>query len=324
MPTEQTTVPQQTEGPDPVRKWTLIMLVLAGILLIWYLAADRLTPCTSQARVHALVVPIASEVSGIVAGVDVRNNQHVKKGQILFRIEPEQYQLALKNAQASLQSAQASLQKAEQNTHRMRRIKQQDPGAISDRRLESAEATLESARGKLKSAIANLNKAQLNLEHTTIHAPEEGVVTNVGINAGHFAAAGKPLMTFIAVRDVWLRADFTENNLGHIRPGETALISFDMLPGRVIEGKVRELGFGVAVDKTQPGALPTIRNDRSWVRTAQRFPVLIDFPYPGDDKELTLRLGSQASVIVLTGNHPLLNVLARCYIRILSILSYAW
>ena len=69
---------------DPVRKWTWIMLILALVLMIWYLAADRITPYTTQARLHAQVVPIAAEVSGHVTEVAVSNNQVVAAGDMLF------------------------------------------------------------------------------------------------------------------------------------------------------------------------------------------------------------------------------------------------
>jgi len=323
---EQQVAPETEEKPatDPVKQWTWRILAIAAGLLVWHLAADRLTPYTSQARVHALVVPVAPEVSGIVTFVGVSNNQAVEKGQVLFRIDTEQYELALQNAKAKLLSARAGLEKAKKDAMRLRRIKKQDPGAISDRRLEQAEASLESARGRVQAAVVVVDNARLNLERTTVRAPEKGVVTDMAINRGHFAAAGQPLMTFIAVRNIWLQADMTENNLGHIRPGSKVLIAFDILPGDVYEGSVRELGFGVAVDSAPPGTLPSIDNDRSWLRAAQRFPVLIDFDYPGGGKQLTLRVGSQASVVVLTGDHLLLNTLARLYIRLLSILSYAY
>ncbi len=82
---------QATESPagknpvkvsmDPVRKWTFITLAISILLLTWYLVSDRLSPRTSQARVHALVVPIAPEVSGTVISIEVGNNQRVKAGQ---------------------------------------------------------------------------------------------------------------------------------------------------------------------------------------------------------------------------------------------------
>jgi multidrug resistance efflux pump len=311
-------------GMDPVRTWTWIILALVFALLSWHLFSDRMTPYTSQARVHALVVPVAPEVSAIVVAVAVSNNQRVRAGQVLFSLDTKTYELDLKNAVAGLQSTRASLKKAETDAVRMRRIREQDSGAISVRRVESAEATLESARGRLDASLAKLGQARLNLERTTIYAPEDGVVSNVEINIGHFAAAGTPLMTFIAVKRIWLQADFTENNMGRMKLGSKALITFDMLPGRVFAGDVRELGFGVALSSTPPGSLPTIDNDRSWLRSAQRFPVLIDFDYSAEQDQRILRVGSQASVVVFSSDHTLLNALAWFHIHLRSILSYAY
>mgnify|MGYP001815504022 CR=1 FL=1 len=66
--------PNEKPGKDPVRKWTLIILIVCAALLVWYLRSDRVTPMSAQARVHALVVPIAPEVSGSVTSVSVSNN----------------------------------------------------------------------------------------------------------------------------------------------------------------------------------------------------------------------------------------------------------
>ena len=79
---------------DPVRKWTLIVLGACVVLMFWYLVSDRVTPYTNQARVHALVIPVAAEVSGFVTGVAVSNNELVSAGQELFQIEPNRYQVA--------------------------------------------------------------------------------------------------------------------------------------------------------------------------------------------------------------------------------------
>lgn len=148
--------PVAEEG-EPVRKWTLRILVLCLVLFIGYLTADRLTPVTSQARIHSLVVPVAAEVSGIVVEVAVENNQKVADGDVLFRLDDASYRLAVASAEANLQSArqatgasaasveaaragvasaEAALTRAQQDTSRLRRIKRQDPGAISP--LDSA------------------------------------------------------------------------------------------------------------------------------------------------------------------------------------------
>ena len=365
------TVEEPASAPtrkDPVRKWTLIALALMLVLLGWYLLADRFTPYTTQARLHALVVPVSPLISGLVEEVYVSNNQRVDAGELLFRLNTDTYELILAAAEADLQSArqavgasvanvaaaEASVKaaeagriQAEQDAVRMRGIRAEDPGAISERRLQYAEAALAAAIANVEAAEANLERAkqdlgqlgennvrilqaqvaiadaQLNIDRSLIRAPDDGVVTNVRLDVGNFAGAGQPQMTFITTDDLWVQADFTENNLGHIEAGNRVQILFDVLPGRLLEGTVRGTGFGVEVDSVPLGELPTIENDRNWLREAQRFPVLVDFDVE-NVSELGVRVGSQASVTVYTGTRPLLNTLARLRMRIASYLSYAY
>jgi multidrug resistance efflux pump len=100
---------------DPVKRWTMIVLIITVLLLTWYLRSDRVTPYTSQARVHGLVVPIAAEVSGIVTAVEVQGNQLVEQGQVLLTIETDSYELAVQNAEAVLQSARDATGASESN-----------------------------------------------------------------------------------------------------------------------------------------------------------------------------------------------------------------
>ena len=167
---------------DPVRRWTLILLAACGVLMVYYLVADRFTPYTTQARVNALVVPIAPEVSGAVTEVAVANNQAVNAGDLLIQIDRERYALAVETAEANLQSArqatgastanidaaeaqvvsaEANLLRAEQDVVRLRRIKEEDPGAISDRRVEMSEASFTAAQAALRAAEANLEGARI-------------------------------------------------------------------------------------------------------------------------------------------------------------------
>src|SRR3546814_2185157 len=133
---------------------------------------------------------------------------------------------------------------------------------------------------RILQAQVAVNEASLQLNRATVRSPTDGVVTNVRLDQGNFASAGTPQMTFIATRNIWLEAYFTENNLGHLTPEDRIAIVFDSVPGHVIEGRVREIGFGVAVDSTALGKLPTVREDPNWLRQAQRFPVLVDFDIP--------------------------------------------
>jgi multidrug resistance efflux pump len=134
------------------------------------------------------------------------------------------------------------------------------------------------------------------------------------------------LMTFIGIHDVWIQADFTENNIAHVDPGDPVEFVLDVWPGRVLKGRVRSIAFGVAAAESvsAPGQLPSIQTSRDWIRDAQRFPVLIDIDDLEEAGELRLRAGGQANVIVYTGEHPLINALGRFLVRFTGLLSYAY
>ena len=358
-----------TEGTDPVRRWTLAISALIVALIGWYLVADRHTPFTSQARARAYVVPIAPQVSGNVTGVFVGNNQRVDAQAELFRIDDVQYALAVsaaeadleaalqelgaaeaavKTAQAAVSAAEANLVRNEKDARRLRRIADEDPGAISTRRLDVAEASLAAAQAALRqsrseveraraqrgragddnarvqAAKASLNRARLDLDRTRVRAPASGLVTDVRVDAGNFASAGAPLMTFVAIDDLWIQADFRENNLGHVIPGNPVQIVLDVQPGRVFNGRVRSVGYGVSTGDEQLGVLPTIENDREWLRAAQRFPVVIEFDEQITRETLGVRVGAQATVMIHTGDSFILRLLGGIYMRLVALFSYAY
>ena len=369
--------PAKPEAPparrrmDPVRKWVLIFGAFCLLLLAWYMAADRYTPYTTQARVNAFVVPIAPQVAGEILSVDVHTNQAVKKGDQLARIDPARYQLAVDSAEAqlaltqqnlkvgsstvdaaaaSLQAAKAGLVKDTQNEARLKRIDAEVPGAISQRALEwastsrlEAEAQVESAKANLQKAIEGLgprdeknpqllaartalDKAKLDLQDTRLVAPSDGLVTDLRVDVGNFAATGQPLMTFVAAQKMWVEANLTENNLGHIKPGDAVDLVLDVWPEKTLRGRVRNVTYGVtaAESTSKPGTLPTVQNARDWLRNAQRFPVLIDFEDPMEATQLGARVGSQVNVLVYTGEHPILNPLGRFLMSLSALLSYAY
>jgi multidrug resistance efflux pump len=356
---------------DPVRKWVLILGAFCLFLLVWYMAADRFTPFTTQARVNAFVVPIAPQVAGEILSVEVRTNQVVKKGDLLARIYPERYQLAVASAEAqlaltqqnlkvsssavdaaaaSLEAAKAGLVKDTQNEVRLRRIAADVPGAVSQRSLDSAltsrlegEAQVAGAKANLQKAIdalgprdeknpqllaarAALDKAKLDLQYTRLVAPNDGLVTDLRVDAGNFAATGQPLMTFVAIQQIWVEANLTENNLGRIKSGDAVDLVLDVWPSKTLRGRVRNITYGVtgAESTSKPGALPTVQNQRDWLRNAQRFPVLIDFEDPAEAAQLGARVGSQVNVLVYTGERPILNAMGRVLMWLSSVMSYAY
>ncbi|MBP4066871.1 HlyD family secretion protein [Aeromonas sp. MaB10011B] len=324
---------------------TLGLLAAILLLLIWYLLADRLTPYSSQARVQAFVVPVAAEVAGQIKRVYVHDNQDVEAGAPLFEIDPEPYDIALakarsdyqtvlsgvkantegvKAAEASLMAMRAAYDNAAKDAERQERLYREDPGAISVRRLEVAQASRETAKSQVAAAEADVrrtieaagasgddnsqllsarsavHKAELDRQNTRVVAPGRGLITDLSTDAGQFIGAGAPAMTLIA-------------------------ILLDSLPGQLFEGKVRSVGYGVGDGKNQPaGTLPTVDNNRDWLRQAQRFPVKVAFK--GDDfpPVEALRIGGQADVLVYTGESGVMHLLGTLYIRLMSLFSFLY
>lgn len=363
---------EQESAEKTVKRGGLVVASLIILSLSWYLLADRYTPYTDQARVRGYVVGVAPQVAGIVRDVSVKNNQQVEEGDQLFRIDPSQYEIALAKARsdlenakrqvdagdaaveaarANLRAAQANQVKAEQDTVRLTRLRKEDPGTISTRRVEISRATLDQSIASVAAAESNIQqaieqkggddddnsqikvaqtaveKAELDLERTVVKASSRGVITDLRADIGLYAGAGSPVLTLVALSDVWLRAEYTENNLGRIRIGTPVDILVDVMPGRVFKGEITSIGLGVSTSQAPvPGTLPTIDNNRDWLRQSQRFPVNIKLD-PSQQKELygQLRIGGQVSVMAYAeGSGGPLAWLGKIYIRLMSVLSYAY
>ncbi|MFT7288082.1 MAG: multidrug resistance efflux pump [Halieaceae bacterium] len=354
--------------------WLLAALILGS--MSWYLVADRYTPYTNQARVLGYVIGVAPEVAGNITQVWVGNNQDVERGEKLFEVDPSKYRIALSRAEsdranarsqvdagnaavvsarANREAALAGQLRADQDYQRLSRLRKDDPGTISQRRLESSKASLDQARAKVSAADSEIQraieqkggdddasnaillgaqsavaKARLDLANTLVTAPSRGLITDMRADIGQYAGTGKAVMTLIAIHDLWISAEYTENNLGNLQAGADAAIIFDALPGRVYPGKVRSVGLGVSAGSTpEPGTLPSLSNDRDWLRQAQRFPVEIGFEVGEDthkQRQLReqLRIGGQASVIVYSEKAWFTRLLGRAYMRLMSWLSYAY
>ncbi|WP_439670741.1 Multidrug resistance efflux pump EmrA [Cupriavidus necator] len=255
----------------------------------------------------------------------------------------------IESAQASLRAARANELKARQDRDRLERLYSDDPGTISLRRLEVARASLEQAvsqvaaakaevqrareqqggseeeNAKLRSAATVLEKAELDLANTQVRARAAGLVTDLRTDAGQFAAAGNPVMTLIAIHDLWISAEMTENNLGRVEPGTPVAIVLDALPGRIFEGRVRSVGYGVNVGpSTPPGSLPTVQNSRDWLRPAQRFPVVVEIAQGELASMRGIRVGGQAEVMAFPTQGNPLNPLGRVFLYLMSWLSYVY
>jgi multidrug resistance efflux pump len=155
----------------------------------------------------------------------------------------------------------------------------------AEAQVQRAQASLEQARQALgpqgadnpqiREATAELEQARLDLARTTLLAPGDGVVSNLQLSVGQYAAAGQPALTFLDARQIWLQAFLRENSLEYISPGTRAEVVLDVLPGRVLPARVESVGWGIGesdVD-TITGLPKTRQGTGGWLAPAQRFPV---------------------------------------------------
>jgi multidrug resistance efflux pump len=341
QPEQIVAAPPPSRRGDPLRRWTLSVLILFVGLFGWTLVADRLTPYTSDASVRAFVVRIVPEVSGKVIEVAVRDNQIVQSGDLLYRIDPIPFRIAVDRAEAKLAAAgqavgastaavdEAQAQLVQELAQRdnvreqaarvfelvrvgvyaaSRRDQAQSELGTAEAQVQRAQASLEQARQALgpkgadnpqiREALAALEEARLNLSRTTLRAPGDGIVTNLQLNIGQFAAAGQPALTFLDARLVWLQAFVRENSLEYIRPGTRAEVVLDVLPGRVLPARVESIGWGVGEGDVDPttGLPKTHQGTAGWLAPAQRFPVQLVFDAAGGPPS-GVRYNARASVI---------------------------
>ena len=252
---------------------------------------------------------------------------------------------SVKAAVGRLGVAKAQHERAKRNWERVQMVMKENAGALSKadkdqaetayfqavEQVASAQASLDREKQrlgiagpdnpKIRAALQILEKAQLNLAFTTILAPVDGVIESFDIDTGYYASAGQPLATLISSKGFWIQANMKENNLSLMDPGDRVEMLFDIAPGKIFKGKVVSIGYGVEVDKTNKGGLPSVKSKSSWLQDPQRFPVVIRME---EDAELgkLIRLGGQLDVVVYNDDGLIINSLAALRLRIISILSY--
>jgi multidrug resistance efflux pump len=189
---EASTATPSKKKMDPARRITLIVLAVVAVVFIWYVASDRITPYTSQARVQGLTVPIMPQVSGYLVDVRVRLHDVVEPGDTLMQLDRRQYEVAVRNAEASLDAAQqqvgalmatvrssegrlgvarAQLDRAQRNFDRVQAVQAENPGALSQADIDRAETSLAQAVERVSSAEADLDRAIQQLGETGPNNP---------------------------------------------------------------------------------------------------------------------------------------------------------
>lgn len=251
---------------------TLLILTLAVVLVrsLWLHYME--SPWTRDGRVRADVINIAPDVAGLVADVMVRDNQKVEAGDLLLRIDPEHYRVAVKQAEALVAARKAALDMRKVNADRRADM---DDLVVSRESREDAGHLADSALAEYQEAVAALDAAKLNLSRTEVRAPVSGHITNLNVYKGDFAERGEASMALVDDRSFYVNGYFEETRLPRIGVGDRAELR--LMSGQRLTGHVDSIARGI-YDRDNPESREMIADVNptfNWVRLAQRVPVRI-------------------------------------------------
>ena len=262
-------------------------LITAGAIFVAFLLGWALwwhylrSPWTRDGRVRAEVVDIAAEISGKVIDLKVVDNQLVKKGDILFEIDPVDYQLAETQAEAAVQSRQYDAQVAEEDSERRQKLGAE---AVSAEERNTSKSSAHVAEAAYQAAQAALNQAKVNLDRTVIRSPVNGYVTNLTLRVGDYATPGQTKLTVVDSDSFWIAGYFEETKLPRIQEGDYAHVRL-MGWRQEIAGHVESVSRAISDtnSKNDPLGLADVSPIFTWVRLAERIPVRIHIDHVPDN-----------------------------------------
>ncbi|WP_130619066.1 HlyD family secretion protein [Dyella amyloliquefaciens] len=295
------------------------------------------SPWTRDGRVRAEVVRVAPDVSGLVTKVPVIDNQEVKKGDVLFEIDPLRFRIALQQTEANLDAAKASARaaganidavlasasarKAEYDMRQEQATRREQLAEVvpKEERTDAksaaetaraiwqqaqasghqANAAREQAEAAVVQAQVAVDRAKLDLERTEVRAPVDGYVTNLDVRVGDYAATGSPRLALIDRHSYYIYGYFEETKLPHLRVGDPVDIRL-MSGGTHLKGRIIGVARGIT-DRDNPTGkdlLADVNPTFNWVRLAQRVPVRIAIDEASVPKDVVLAAGMTASIDV--------------------------
>lgn len=259
-----------------IRRYLVTLaVVLVALFIGWRLWIHyENDPWTRDGRIKADVVQVAPDVTGQVVKLNVIDNQIVNVGDVLFEIDPERFELALRQAKAAEEAAKVTLAQAIRESNRNRELKD----LVATEVTEQGQSRVEEARAALLQAIVNRDKAQLDLDRTKVIAAVDGIVTNLVLRTGSYVTASHPVMALVDRNSYYAEGYFEETKLPNIAVGNRATVRL-MSDDEVLEGHVHSISRGIEDrERTTGGKLmQNINPAFNWVRLVQRIPVRIEF-----------------------------------------------
>ena len=256
-------------------------------------------PWTRDGQVRTQVIQVTPRVNGMVIKIHVVDNQKVKTGDLLFEIDPSQYQVKVDQLKARLQRTLEAAKGTKIEYERVQKIYTRDKGAVSQKDMVRNETNYYKSLADIDSSTEALNTAKLNLSYTKVFAEVDGYVSNINFQIGSQASAGQPILALVDENSYWVFGFFREDAIPEVEVGDTAMVTLLAYPDTPLKGKVESIAWGIAHSDGNPGnnLLPSVKPVFQWIRLAQRIPVRIKLDTLPED--VKLRFGLTASVMVL-------------------------
>ena len=305
-------IQEENQGKKVINKKIVIAIsIIAAIALGFFVHNSMKYQSTDDAYVETTTVQVAPRVSGQIIEVHIDDNQRVKKGDLVAVIDPVDYEIKLEKAQAKYEkvlfdqknaivarkAANSEITAAKADLDRYTNLYK--GGAVSKQMLDSAQTRYDNAlarqmsaeqavmsNGKntkvadaeIKELKAERDQAKLNLSYTKIYAPQDGTVSSRKVEEGMYVNVGSPLFTIVP-DDVWVVANFKENQLRHMRAGQPVEIKVDTYPNKKFKGKIDSIQRSSGAKSSM---FPPENAVGSFVKIVQRIPVKIVFDEPID------------------------------------------
>jgi multidrug resistance efflux pump len=278
---------------------TLIAVAAAAALgqAMWriYMA----TPWTRDGAVRVYVVTMAPQVAGEIVKLPVKDNQFVRRGDLLMVIDPTDYKITVELAEAAVQQAQITAQNAAREAQRRQELTKL---AVTKEEKQTYESSAIADQAAYQQAVARLNQARVNLQRTEIRSPVNGYVTNLLAQLGDYATVGENLISLVDADSYWVDGYFEETNIAGIKKSDPATVKL-MGYSQPLRGHVDSIARAINVANAQPNGegLAQVNPIFTWVRLAQRIPVRIHIDQVPDGVHL---VAGMTATVQIDGSHP--------------------
>jgi RND family efflux transporter MFP subunit len=270
--------------------FSLLVLAIFLGLKLWHNYMN--TPWTRDGRIRADTIMIAPDVAGLVEKVYVKDNQFVKKGELLFQIDKNRFIEDIKRLEAVCKVQEVEYKMIKKQFDRRFMV---NNDVVSKEEHEIAQYKLEAAKANYDKNLSELNIAKLNLERSSVFSPEDAWVTNLVLKNGDFINRGENTLAMISNNSFWVYGYFEEHKIPLIKEGDMATIQ-PLGTDFVIKGHVESIANGITDRDNDFGKrlLANVNPSFTWVRLAQRIPVRIHIDEV--PKDFILRAGVTCTI----------------------------